>query len=133
MQREFVLSVGDLIEGYTENAERIVEQWKEFQTFAHKLQMPFFYVPGNHALTNKHQEEVWNEKFGRRYYSFNYRNVLFLVLSSEDNPGKEGKEGFMAPEQIEFVRKTLPDNPAVRWTIVSVHRPLWAQENLAKN
>ena len=130
MQPEFVLSVGDLIEGYSENAERVAEQWKEFQTYAHKLEMPFFYVPGNHDLANKYQEKVWEEKFGRRYYSFNYRNVLFLALSSEDN---QRKEGLVGPEQLEFVKKTLADNPDVRWIIVAIHRPLWAQPNLATN
>jgi 3',5'-cyclic AMP phosphodiesterase CpdA len=132
LQPEFVLSVGDLIEGYNENPERVAEQWKEFQTYVHKLQMPFFYVPGNHDLSNKYQEQVWTEKFGRRYYSFNYRNVLFLVLSSEDNPGAEGKQGYVGPEQIDFVKKALADNPSVRWTIVAVHRPLWSQDNVSK-
>ncbi len=55
------------------------------------------------------------------------------ILSSEDNPGKEGKEGFIAPEQIEFVKKTLDDNADARWTVVAVHRPLWAQANLPSN
>src|SRR5216683_5314556 len=80
MQPEFVLSVGDLIEGYTEAPERMAEEWKEFQGYVCKLQMPFFYVPGNHDLTNAAMEKHWKEKFGRRYYSFVYRNVLFLIL-----------------------------------------------------
>src|SRR5262245_37442519 len=48
LQPEFVLTVGDLIEGYTEDADRLGGEWKEFQSFACKLQMPMFYVPGNH-------------------------------------------------------------------------------------
>ena len=52
LQPAFVLSVGDLIEGYTKDASRLAEEWKEFQGFTHRLQMPFFYVPGNHDLTN---------------------------------------------------------------------------------
>ncbi len=133
MQPEFVLSVGDLIEGYTDNPERVAGQWKEFQSYVHKLQMPFFYVPGNHDLANPYMEQAWTEKFGRRFYSFNYRNVLFLVLSSEDNPGKEGKEGFVGPEQIEFVKKALEENANARHTIVAVHRPMWTQPNLPSN
>src|SRR5262249_21333042 len=53
LQPEFVLSVGDLIEGYSTKPERIAEEWKEFQTYVSKLQMPFFYTPGNHDLANK--------------------------------------------------------------------------------
>jgi hypothetical protein len=133
MQPEFVLSVGDLVEGYTEDAERVAGQWKEFQTYVNRLQMPFFYVPGNHDLANPYMEKAWAEKFGRRYYSFLYRNVLFLVLSSEDEPGKRGKDGFVGAEQVEFVKKTLADSPGARWTVVCVHRPLWSQTNLPTN
>jgi hypothetical protein len=87
MQPEFVLSVGDLIEGYSTDREKVLAQWKEFQTFTSKLQMPFFYVPGNHDVTNPDQEGIWQEKFGRRYYHFGYKGVLFLVLNSDDPPG----------------------------------------------
>src|SRR5882757_9685187 len=31
LQPEFVISVGDLIEGYSEDAPKIVNEWREFQ------------------------------------------------------------------------------------------------------
>ncbi len=30
--------------------------------------------------------KVWDERYGQRYYHFIYKNVLFLVLDTEDNP-----------------------------------------------
>ena len=74
MQPEFVMSVGDLIEGYTDNKDKLVGEWKEFQTYISQLQMPFFYVPGNHDVS-KLGEKSWKEKFGRRYYHFLYKEV----------------------------------------------------------
>src|SRR5262249_8593837 len=44
LQPSFVLSVGDLIEGYTKDRGKMAAEWKEFQTYLAKLQMPFFYV-----------------------------------------------------------------------------------------
>src|SRR5438132_6166255 len=44
LQPEFVLSVGDLIEGYSQDRATLDEQWREFQGYVCKLQMPFFYV-----------------------------------------------------------------------------------------
>jgi hypothetical protein len=85
--------------------------------------MPFFYVPGNHDLSNVRMQKLWKEKFGRLYYHFVYRNVLFLILDSEDPPGK--LNGHIGEAQVEFVRKVLEENREVRWTIVSLHRPLW--------
>lgn len=129
LQPEFVVSVGDLIEGYTEKPERLEAEWREFQGYVSRLQMPFFYVVGNHDIPNKVQEKLWEQKFGRRFYHFVYKNVLFLLLCSEDPPGS----GAFSAEQVEYVRKALEENPNVRWTIVSVHKPIWAQANLEKN
>jgi hypothetical protein len=57
LQPEFVVSVGDYIEGKTEDLEQINREWKEFNGWIAKLQMPFFYVPGNHDISNKAMEQ----------------------------------------------------------------------------
>jgi len=125
LQPEFVVSVGDLIEGYTENPARLADEWREFQGYVARLQMPFFYVPGNHDISNPHMERIWKERFGRRYYHFVYRNVLFLLLCSEDPPGKDN--GRIADEQAAYVKRTLAENAGVRWTLVFLHKPLWIE------
>ncbi len=132
LQPEFVLSVGDLIEGYTQDQAKLAEQWKEFQGYVGKLQMPFFYCPGNHDLANAVEENFWKEKFGRRWYHFVYRDVLFLILDTDDPPGKN-KEGGIGEAQREWARKVLEENRGVRWTIVALHRPVWASADLDKN
>jgi 3',5'-cyclic AMP phosphodiesterase CpdA len=131
LQPEFVVSVGDLIEGYTEDQQRLAVEWREFQTYVSRLQMPFFYVPGNHDLANKTQDTLWGEKFGRRYYEFVYRNVLFLMLSSEDPPGRDG--GAVSADQLAFVKKALDANPGVRWTLVFLHKPMWYERDVEKS
>ena len=40
---------------------------------------------GNHDLTGKMLQDVWAERYGPRYYHFVYKDVLFLVLDTEDN------------------------------------------------
>jgi hypothetical protein len=130
LQPEFVVSVGDLIEGYSDTPERTAAEWKEFQGYVCKLQMPFFYLAGNHDITNVSMEKSWQEKFGRRYYSFVYRNVLFLLLCTEDPPRVGGKIG---EEQLAFVKETLAQNKGVRWTVVFLHRPLWSHDDADKN
>lgn len=130
MQPEFVVSVGDLIQGGSEDLTKINQQWKEFNSFIDKLEMPFFYVAGNHDISNLVADKRWNEQFGRSYYHFVYKNVLFLLLNSEDPPkvaaGKFGKE------QIEYAKKVLAENRNVRWTLVFVHKPVWTYAGLDK-
>jgi predicted phosphodiesterase len=129
LQPEFVLSVGDLIEGYTEDSDRVANEWREFQGFVSKLHMPFFYVPGNHDVTNPYMEKVWQEKFGRRYYHFVYREVLFLVLNSDDPP----KSSKLSAAQVAYVKQALADNAKVRWTIVALHKPIWSHADVETN
>ncbi len=131
LQPEFVVSVGDLIEGYTEDQQRLTLEWREFQTYVSRLHMPFFYVAGNHDIANQAQDTLWGEKFGRRYYEFVYRNVLFLMLSSEDPPGTE--DGHISADQSAFVKKALEANPQVRWTLVFLHKPMWAFGDVEKS
>lgn len=120
MQPEFVMSVGDLIEGYTENPEVIDQQWDEFNGFVGQLEMPFFYVPGNHDISNEVMEQEWLERYGKLYYHFVYKDVLFLCLDSEDPPNSQ-----MSEAQAEYVKQTLEAHPDVKWTLVFTHKPLW--------
>ncbi|HQP97501.1 MAG TPA: metallophosphoesterase family protein, partial [bacterium] len=52
LQPEFVMSVGDLMEGYSEDKNEVVRQWNELDGYVSQLEMPFFYVTGNHDYTN---------------------------------------------------------------------------------
>jgi predicted phosphodiesterase len=121
MQPAFVLSVGDLIEGGKKPEEKLAAEWKEFDGFVNKLEMPFFYVAGNHDAATKESSKFWEEKLGKRYYHFVYRNVLFLILNSNDPPGSVA----IGKEQAAWARKVLADNRDVSWTIVAFHHPIW--------
>ena len=128
LQPEFVMSVGDLIEGYTRDKDEIYQQWDEFNGFISKLQMPFFYVPGNHDYINDVMADIWAEKFGRSYYHFIYKDVLFLCLNSEEAT-KGSNMGGIEKQQYKFIEKVLENNPDVKWTLVFMHQPLWILDN----
>ncbi|QYU69848.1 metallophosphoesterase [Leptolyngbya sp. 15MV] len=86
LRPDFVLSVGDLIEGNTEDRTQLDREWDEIEQAIGQLDVPFFYVPGNHDLTNQVQLAEWQRRFGATYYSFTYKDVLFLILNTEDPP-----------------------------------------------
>ena len=130
VQPEFVVSVGELIAGDTTKEETIKEQWDESAGYVKTLEMPFFYVPGNHDLTNKVQMQKWGERYGRRYYEFTYKNALFLCLNSETPPDDVSA---IDKEQIEWLKKTLAANAGVRWTFVFLHKPIWTAKDLKAN
>lgn len=123
MQPEFVISVGDLIEGYTDKPERMNEEWQQFQGFVKDLKMPFFYVPGNHDISNAAMKTEWEKRLGRHYYHFVYHDTLFLAVNSEATPGSKMEK--LGEEQIAYFQKAIQENPQVRWTFVFLHKPLW--------
>jgi len=124
---DFVMSVGDYIEGNTGDESAVQAQWEEFVRIAGRLEAPLFLVPGNHDISNPTMARIWRERFGPAYYHFVRRGVLFLCLSTED-PAR----GRMSAEQAEFVAGALEANRDVRWTLVFLHQPLWHAEERAK-
>jgi hypothetical protein len=92
----FVLSVGDLIDGGTEDEGQLTKEWDSFDERTSKFNMPFFYLGGNHDLTNPVMRKFWKDRFGPRYYHFVYEDVLFLMMDSEDYEEKRMLEIYKA-------------------------------------
>ena len=117
---ELVMSVGDLIPGYTDDRALIQGQWDELDAIVRRLDAPFFYVAGNHDLTNETMNAVWHERYGPTHYAFVYRNVLFVCLNSMDGGLHQVQE-----QQLAWLRQVLADHPDVSWTLLFLHTPLW--------
>jgi len=84
LRPELIVNVGDLIEGGTDRAE-LDGQWDSFDARARKARAPVFYTGGNHDLLGEEMRRTWEDRLGARYYHFRYRDVLFLVLDTEDH------------------------------------------------
>ena len=120
LQPEVVMCVGDLIQGYSTDTALIKKQWSDMNNTISHLEMPFFYLPGNHDITNNIMAKEWEKLYGRRYYSFIYKNTLFITLDTNDD-----SEFNLTPSQTDFVLNTLQKNANVRWTFVFMHHPIW--------
>lgn len=84
LRPELILCVGDLIEGGTEDVDQLKREFDSFDQRASKTIAPVFRVGGNHDLTNPTMRKYWEERYGKTYYHFIYKNTLFLILNSED-------------------------------------------------
>ena len=128
LQPEFVMSIGDLIEGATTNLDTLKKEFNEMDSFLNILNMRFFRVPGNHDIGNQTMLEVYRERYGSPYYHFVYKDVLFLMISTEDPPASK-----ISDEQVKYVEKALLENKNVRWTIVFMHQPMFTKNYDEKN
>jgi predicted phosphodiesterase len=126
LQPEFVVGTGDYIEGYEDQREGIDAQRDRSMANFAKLEVPMFFVPGNHDVGRPMWLEAYKARFGKAYYHFVYKNVLFLCLSTNDTP--ESGTG-ISPEQVEYAKRVLSENAKVRWTFVMQHKPLWNENN----
>jgi len=128
LRPEFVISVGDLIQGYTTDKKVLKKEWSAFNQFVNYFDMPFFYVAGNHDTGNKEMAEIWQDTFGQCYYYFTYKDVLFICLDTQEYRDKENKGRSLSKQQIDWVKKVLDKHPNVRWTMLFLHQPLWIYE-----
>lgn len=120
MKPEFVLSIGDFIEGYTRDTTVLKEQWNEFNAAVKPLTLPFFHVPGNHDVSNEVQHGMWMKQFGRDYYHFIYKNVLFITMNSSEGDGVP-----FSKQQLDYVDQVIKKNTHVKWTFLLMHHPVW--------
>ena len=104
LRPELIVNVGDLIEGGTTDEARLAAEWNSFDDRAGAARAPVFYTGGNHDLTNPDMWRIFEQRYGRRYYHFIYKNVLFLVLDTEDNsPEFQQEFSRIRDEAIEVV------------------------------
>jgi hypothetical protein len=86
LQPDFVISVGDLIEGDGDSAASLHAQWADYEERAGRTGAPVYLVGGNHDLTSTLQREVWAQRYGPTYYHVRRGDLLLLVLDTEDYP-----------------------------------------------
>ena len=123
MAPDFVISVGDLIEGYTLEQQTIDRYWQSFQKRIARLDAPFFFVPGNHDLSNGLLSENWKNLYKYDYYSFTIDKSLFVVINTNE-PG----DG-LSEDQLEYIKKVMLDHNPEDPVYVFSHEPLWKKFN----
>ncbi len=124
-----VLSVGDYVQGYTDDPMQINREWDEWEAVVGRLEAPFFHVPGNHEVgpaawadPGHPQVRAWRARRGPDHYAFVYRDTLFMLL----NCMADGGYG-LGTEQLAWARQVLRRRAGVRWTFVFTHFPLWVR------
>ena len=121
LKPDFVMTVGDMIEGYTDDTTRLISEWEEYDSLIAPLSMPIYMVPGNHDILSDVQEGIYRRFAGEPYYSFDHGNLHFVILdagrweSSEELPG----------EQIDWLTGDLKSSRQAAYTFVFFHKPFW--------
>jgi len=83
---DFVVSIGDLVEGYWTDEADAHEEWDRIDPMLAGLGVPVFQTVGNHDYGTDAMIRVWRERKGVDYYAFRYDRTLFLVANTETAP-----------------------------------------------
>jgi predicted phosphodiesterase len=127
---DFVMCVGDLIEGYTDDTLRIHAEWDTIMDMVNKLSCPFYFVAGNHDIQNETDRAIYEKRTGfKRYYAFDYQNSHFIILDNTMTYWPLPQD--VDEEQIEWLKKDLEKNKNKENIFVFYHLPtyLYALEN----
>jgi hypothetical protein len=132
LRPDFIVCVGDLIEGYKDDDSLIRSQWDEFDTLTSRLDAPFFYCTGNHDVTGDIPRAIYTQRHGvagKTYYSFDYRSCHFIVLDSDAIVS--GNKA-VAPAEWAWLEKDLVASRTAAHTFIMFHHPLYTLPEWAK-
>ena len=119
---DFVITVGDHIEGYEQtDTAKLDQEWQEYKAIIAPLKVPFHYTPGNHDITYDNALGVYERNAGKPYYSFDYKGMHFVVL---DASRWESSEALPA-EQLDWLAADLAKADKAKYTFVFYHKPFW--------
>lgn len=94
LKPDFVLFVGDLVEGYWKDPEQARAEWEYIDARIAATGLPFFQTVGNHDYGTQAMADVWRERKGMEYYAFRVGDALFLTVNTED-PYEELSDAFI--------------------------------------
>ncbi|MEL7237503.1 MAG: LamG-like jellyroll fold domain-containing protein [Planctomycetota bacterium] len=141
---DLVMTVGDLIDGYNDDDEWLVEM-REYKAIMSELLCPWFPVAGNHDTywrpgrdgdpndrpENEHDDN-YEMHFGPLWYAFEHKNSFFVVLYSDEGDPVTGTKSFgtpvnqiMSPEQKAWLGETLKKAKDADHVFVFLHHPRW--------
>ena len=123
LKPDFVLTVGDMIEGYSNDTIEIKRQREEYKGIIKPLTMPIYFTPGNHDITDSTYLELYKRQIGEPYYSFDIRGAHFIVL---DNSRFDSTSAF-PKGQMDWLVSDLEKNKNAIYTFVFFHKPFWIE------
>ena len=114
---EVILITGDL-------GQSTAKEWIELSEFMDKNKI--YIVLGDGDLLERNDYLKYSA-FNNDYYSFDYQNIHFLAIST--NEEKDNEFGIVSdPIQLDFIRADLSnaaDDPRTDWLVVFLHHPMY--------
>jgi predicted phosphodiesterase len=124
LKPDFVLTVGDMIEGPVSDTIETNRRWEEYKSLISKISMPIYFTPGNNDIWDNASLLFYKRNIGKPYYSFDVKRVHFICLDAS----RYEKSSELPKEQLAWLVNDLKKNKKAAYTIVFYHKPFWVDE-----
>ncbi len=136
LKPDFVITGGDLImDALWQTYGRADSLYTLYTETVKSFDMPVYNTMGNHEIFGiypssgvekshpEYGEKMYENRIGKRYYSFNYNGWYFLILDSVEDTEKGSYIGKIDEKQIEWIKEELANIDSVSPIVLSTHIP----------
>ncbi|MBD3336981.1 MAG: hypothetical protein GF355_15820, partial [Candidatus Eisenbacteria bacterium] len=85
MDPDLVITVGDMIEGYTEDAAVIEERWRGYRALLEPIDVPIHFVAGNNDIWSDLSDSLYRRHIGQPNVSFDHGGYHFVRLTLNES------------------------------------------------
>jgi hypothetical protein len=121
LQPDFILGVGDLIEGYEDDPARVNAEWDHVLGIIKTTDRPFYTAPGNHDIFSPESESLFRQRVGKTRWSLQYANALFIFV--DNSRWRRFRD--WPDEQRRWLQSELRKAGDFQHSFVLMHRPWW--------
>lgn len=121
LRPDFVVGIGDLIEGYTDDIVAAAAEWDAVLAMLDRTGVPGYFAPGNHDIWSPASESLFVRRVNPATWSLAHRNSIFIFC---DNTRWQRFADWPAEQRRRF-RAELKKARRYQHRFVLMHRPWW--------
>jgi len=121
---DFIITVGDHIQGYTSDSAEVEQQWDEFLAIMESTGIQYHLTPGNHDIYDDQSEAIFRKRFGGPDKFFRFMGKVFVIL----DVSTFSKAGALPKEKIDWLTRVLEVSKNSKGILVFYHKPFWCED-----
>ncbi len=136
LRPDFVIVGGDnIMDALAQRHGRADSLYTLYQETEKALKMPVYHTMGNHEIYGIYKrsgadpnhpdygEKMFENRFGKSYYSFDHKGWKFMILNSVEDAGRDSYIGLIDEKQVEWIKDELQKTNLATPIALSTHIP----------
>jgi hypothetical protein len=121
---DFMITVGDHIEGYEADSAAIEFEWDYVVELLDETGIGYHLTPGNHDIWDDQSREIYKRRFGSPDKAFEHKGSLFVIIDVSTDYTAAG----LPPERVKWLEGVLKTSGGADNIFVFYHKPFWCED-----